>query len=570
MAAVQAQAWSGWFVGGDTAQTPAPAVRAKSPKVIRASYDAARSSNLMDRHWANADMLAANAANSPAIARVLRARSRYEWANNGFVQRMVLTAANDVIGTTPRLQMNTPSALANRFIESQVNGWSKVVHLGARLRLAYISRKVDGAGLVVKTFNPGLKHALKLGLRVVDVDRLHTPDLWQQTKERLDGLKYDRWGNLVSIDLLRDHPHADYASSNPMAFDTIAAQHVIYWICPRRPEQDRMVPENVAVLQLCGQRRRFAQSVLTASEIAAQIAGVVRTTSSTVEGDEEDMGVGDTIELEMGQFLTLAKGWTIDQMDAKQPTTTYAMYCQEMNEEQAHAYMLPLHKATGNYSKVNYSSGRLGHLDWQKVVAVERHDLGEQHLTPLFIDLACELSALGMMPQTAAFGSERRLPYVPALQAAAGYADLMGRKRLGDWLRGGIEVPTLADLVSGRRELHAAGYSEAERLLETLPHEWFWDAPGEVDPIKETTGKTLKIAAGLSHRRRELSELGIDIDTHDEQAAKDLGLSVEEYRKRLADKLFGPDSTETTAAKLKAAGLRVTPTRRRKREGAFA
>ena len=51
---------------------------------------------------AGADGLSANAANSPEVRRILRNRSRYEIANNSYARGIVLTLANDVIGTGPR------------------------------------------------------------------------------------------------------------------------------------------------------------------------------------------------------------------------------------------------------------------------------------------------------------------------------------------------------------------------------------------------------------------------------------------------------------------------------------
>ena len=51
-------------------------------RVIRARYDAAVTSDDNRRHWANADGLSANAANSSTVRRTLRNRARYETANN--------------------------------------------------------------------------------------------------------------------------------------------------------------------------------------------------------------------------------------------------------------------------------------------------------------------------------------------------------------------------------------------------------------------------------------------------------------------------------------------------------
>src|ERR1035441_5686035 len=71
---------------------------------VRGRYDSAQTTPENKRHWHNVDFLSANAANRPEIRRVLRARARYEVANNSYARGIVLTLANDVIGTGPRLQ----------------------------------------------------------------------------------------------------------------------------------------------------------------------------------------------------------------------------------------------------------------------------------------------------------------------------------------------------------------------------------------------------------------------------------------------------------------------------------
>ena len=77
------------------------------PLRVRGRYDAAATNDDNRRHWANADLLSANAAANPEVRRILRNRARYEVANNSYARGIVLTLANDAIGTGPRLQMLT-------------------------------------------------------------------------------------------------------------------------------------------------------------------------------------------------------------------------------------------------------------------------------------------------------------------------------------------------------------------------------------------------------------------------------------------------------------------------------
>ena len=73
--------------------------------VVRAKFDSAQTNADNRRHWANADGLSADAAANPEVRRTLRNRARYEVANNSYARGIVLTLANDVTGTGPRLPM---------------------------------------------------------------------------------------------------------------------------------------------------------------------------------------------------------------------------------------------------------------------------------------------------------------------------------------------------------------------------------------------------------------------------------------------------------------------------------
>ena len=79
-------------------------------RFLRARYDAAQTTDANRRHWAGADGLSADAANTAEVRRILRNRARYEVANNAYARGIVLTLANDVIGTGPRLQMLSEKA----------------------------------------------------------------------------------------------------------------------------------------------------------------------------------------------------------------------------------------------------------------------------------------------------------------------------------------------------------------------------------------------------------------------------------------------------------------------------
>jgi capsid protein len=115
--------------------------------IVRAKFDSAQTTPDNRKHWANADGLSANLAANPEVRRVLRNRARHEVANNSYARGIVLTLANDVIGTGPRLQMllnDGSSSGANHAIETEFAAWAKAVDLPAKLRTMRMARAQDG------------------------------------------------------------------------------------------------------------------------------------------------------------------------------------------------------------------------------------------------------------------------------------------------------------------------------------------------------------------------------------------------------------------------------------------
>ncbi|HID77546.1 MAG TPA: phage portal protein [Planctomycetaceae bacterium] len=142
---------------------------------LRARYDAAVTNNENRRHWANADHLSANAAMSPEVRRTLRARARYEVANNSYAKGIVLTLANYVVGTGPRLQMLTDDPETNRIVEREFSRWAKAVGLAHKLRTMRIAQCESGEVFALLATNPQVEAPVQLDLRLVEADQVATP-----------------------------------------------------------------------------------------------------------------------------------------------------------------------------------------------------------------------------------------------------------------------------------------------------------------------------------------------------------------------------------------------------------
>jgi lambda family phage portal protein len=441
---------------------PAARSHGRTVRWLRARYDAAVTNDDNRRHWANADGMSANAANSAEVRRVLRNRARYEVANNSYARGIVLTLANDTIGTGPRLQLLTADAEANRRIERAFAAWSKAVNLAEKLRTLRTARAEDGEGFAILTSNPKLPTPVQLDLRLVEADQVCTPDLASLDANAIDGIVFDEAGNPVEYHVLKEHP-GDTTRQFFFDYDRVPAASMIHWFRADRPGQARGVPDIMPALPLFAQLRRFTLAVIAAAETAADFAGILYT-DAPAGGESEAAEPFEPIELESRALVTMPGGWKMSQLQAEQPSTGYAEFKHEILNEIARCLNMPFNVAAGNSSGYNYASGRLDHQTYFKAIRVE-----QAHLECVVLDRIL-----------AAWFDEAAL--IPGLLPA-------GLGSIADW-----------------------------------PHQWFWDGHEHVDPAKEASAQATRLANYTTTLAHEYARQGRDWEEALRQRAKELAL----------------------------------------------
>lgn len=357
------------------------------PLSIRAKYDAAQTTRQNARHWAMADSLSADAANSPDVRKTLRIRSRYETANNSYAKGIIQTLANDCVGTGPRLQLLTVSGKLNRTVENAFLQWAGCVDLARKLRTMRIAKATDGEVFAVLVENKNLPGPIKLDVVLVEADRVTAPFMELFRSHRVDGIQFDRFGNPIYYHILRHHPGD--ALGNLSKHDRVTAESVIHWFNADRPGQHRGIPEITPALPLFAQLRRYTLAVVAAAETAADFAAVLFT-DAPANGEAAAIDPMDVIELEKRMATVLPDGWKLGQIKAEQPSTGYAEFKREILNEIARCLNLPYNIAACNSSGYNYASGRLDHQTYYKSIRVEQHSLATIVLDKIFLTWLAE------------------------------------------------------------------------------------------------------------------------------------------------------------------------------------
>ena len=438
--------------------------------VLRARYDAAQTTADNARHWAMADALSADGAAAPAVRKKLRERARYEVANNSYAKGIVLTLANDCIGTGPRLQLLTEDAETNNRVEKAFAQWAKAVNLAGKLRAMRMAKATDGEVFAVLTDNPRLDAPVQLDVQLVEADRVAFP--WFASAPLhpdvsvlpgVDGVILDRFGNPQTYTILHQHPGDPRTSGTAWQtrYDPIPAEAVIHWFRADRPGQHRGIPEITPALPLFAQLRRYTLAVIAAAETAADFAAVLFT-DAPANGEAQALEPMDVVELEKRMATVLPDGWRLGQIEAQQPATGYAEFKHEILNEIARCLNLPFNVAAGNSAGYNYASGRLDHQTYFKSIRVEQAHLAETVLDPI----------------------------------------------LTAWLDEAV-------LINEFTSLRTAG---------SPAHQWFFDGTEHVDPAKEANAQATRLSSNTTTLAAEYARQGKDWEVELRQRAKEQAL----------------------------------------------
>ncbi len=362
----------GWWPFSKRSKQTGSSAKEARTVVIRAKFDSAQTTPDNRRHWANADGLSADAAASPDVRRTLRNRARYEVANNSYARGIVLTLANDVIGTGPRLQVlldDGEDEGANGTIEKEFAAWAKAVDLPGKLRTMRMARAQDGEAFAILFSNDNLASPVKLDLRLIEADQVATPAV-KLNDLAVDGIEYDPFGNPAAYHVLKAHPGSG-SGAGAFDYNRVPAASVIHWFRADRPGQRRGLPDIMPALPLFAQLRRYTLAVIGAAESAANIA-VLMKTNAPAGGEAAEVEPMSEMEFSPNMAVFTPEGWEPSQIKAEQPATTYEMFKREILNEVARCLSMPRNVALCDSSGYNYASGRLDHQTYYKSIRVEQ------------------------------------------------------------------------------------------------------------------------------------------------------------------------------------------------------
>lgn len=344
--------------------------RARAAENVLRGYDAAARSRRTD------DWKATGAdANLEIITALptLRNRSREQVRNNVYARRTVRTIANNVIGSGIVPTPDDVTRAAEKRIMKLWKAWAgkKRCDVNGKLNFYAIQRLVmrtvveSGECLVIRRrANDAL---LPLRLQVIEPDHIDTTKSNIRSVEKdgsftLYGIKFDSNATVLGYWLYDSHPGSDRMVRLTSSF--YQAEDVAHIYLVERPGQIRGVPWMVASMIRMKDFDDYEDAELVRQKIAACFTVFVQDSNPDASlSSQSDVDLASRVEPGTIEILPPGKSVSF----AQPPTTNgYESYSRKIMQGIAVGTGITYEQMTGDYGNVNFSSGRMGWIEFQR------------------------------------------------------------------------------------------------------------------------------------------------------------------------------------------------------------
>lgn len=320
-------------------------------------------------HWAWARHGDANSNLSTQKRFDARRRARYEVQNNDYLLGLAETMAHDAIGWGPKLEMQTEDADRNMQIERDWQAWADAIDLSNKLWTMARTKVVDGEVFGLLLLRDAVEHEIKLDIQVIESDQCGNPQGIADTEEMYDGVRQDNRGFPIEYHFYDHHPYSLYIfpTQGILTGQWYSLDRVIHLFKQSRPGQLRGVTELAAALPIAALWRRYVLATAMSAENVANLSLFLKTNSSA-DIEVEPLDPLSTVPWPRGQLVTAPEGWEVMQPKAEQPTDTFEQFDKCLKLDMARSLGMPATIALGNSADYNYSSARVDHIPYRRVI----------------------------------------------------------------------------------------------------------------------------------------------------------------------------------------------------------
>lgn len=332
---------------------------------VMAKFDAAGTGR-RNSDWYGADT-SANAEIGSALI-LLRGRSRELVRNNPYAAKALDVIVSNTIGSGIMPAAKSTNLRKKRLADELMAEWMNHCDMNGRLNfyalqsLMMRSESEGGEAIVLRqaTGDRRVRVPLRLKLQEGDyLDHQKSNDNYAGGYIR-QGVQFGPRGEILGYWLYNRHPGD--MSGMTLASQFVPADQVVHMYEMRRPEQVRGYPRGVAGFQRMKLLDDFQDARLEQQKVAACFVGIIR-------DNENDTNPGDVLphKLEPGMFPSLGYGKDVS-FNSPPSTNGHGEFTTTEQRAIASAYGITYESLTGDLSSTNFSSARMGWIEFSRLI----------------------------------------------------------------------------------------------------------------------------------------------------------------------------------------------------------
>lgn len=417
----------------------------------------------------------------------LRARSRDLYMGGPLATGALKTLRTNVVGSGLALNSQIDAEFLG-LTEEEAEAWEKKTEREWRLwaesidcdaerretfyqlqSLVLLSALMSGDVFVTLPIikRPGSVYDLRVGL--IEADRVCNPyESIVVARNVLGGVEIDRYGAAIAYWVAKYNPNSypvPYVTSmqewtRVKAFGTTTGRRNVLHVMAdvERPAQRRGVPLLAPVIEALKQLTRYSEAELMAAVVAGMFTVFIKSNSpQTPLGQMFDPAMQldsrdpNSYELGNGAIVALEEGEEVQVANPGRPNGAFDSFVVAVSRQIGAALEIPYELLVKNFT-ASYSASRASLLEAWKMFRMRREWLVSSFCQPVYEEWLTEAV-----------------------------------------LKGRVEAPGFFDDPAIR-----AAWCGAE---------WYGDAQGQLDPLKEAEAAKLRVEEGFSTREREAAEL---------------------------------------------------------------
>lgn len=327
----------------------------------------------------------------------LVARSREQYANNGYVKRFVNLCQTNIVGeqgvsvqSTVVDARNVPDVAVQRLIESEWANFSQSVTPCGMSRADFESLVIQGCAIDGEVFvRPIVSKSARYGVQFTLVDPILCPVWYHDSDKNIrHGIEYDKSGKPIAY-YFSDAPIKRSIWSTQMAqmgekLTRVSASQIWHIFLPEWVGQKRGVPWVAGALGQLKNIDGYVEAAILNARVGATKMGFFETTGSGEYVGEEDALGNLVMEAEPGSFEVLPEGLKLSTWNPDYPHQQFGEFLTANLKCVAATLGVANHSLTGDMSGVNYSSARIASLDERDMWKMKQAWLIHRLVRPMF------------------------------------------------------------------------------------------------------------------------------------------------------------------------------------------